>query len=339
MSKMAKRAGPNIPTSHKTTHENGGTDEISVAGLNGVLADAQPPANHNLVDTTKHPVSGLTTGHVLKALSSTTYGFGTVPDATPTAHKTTHQDGGTDEISVAGLSGVLADAQTPANHNLIDTTKHPVTGLTTNHVIKALSSTTYGFGALPAHAVNANTYGYGDATNAGHLRVGSGLAVTDGTISLANPTKTTSIRPYMAGMSYSTSNGEYVICNDSADTVVGVISFSIPADYAGDGTIALSIIFKCTGTLFGSGNLYMKFETSMKRVGDSGPVNITSYASLTASNVSSIQSRNAGAVGVSGMEAGDTVTIRITANRTSGNDTSPNTIDILDAVVNMVVSN
>jgi len=30
---------------------------------------------------------------------------------TPSAHKTTHQDGGTDEINVAGLSGLLADPQ------------------------------------------------------------------------------------------------------------------------------------------------------------------------------------------------------------------------------------
>jgi len=31
------------PTAHKTSHENGGADEISVAGLSGVLADPQPP--------------------------------------------------------------------------------------------------------------------------------------------------------------------------------------------------------------------------------------------------------------------------------------------------------
>jgi hypothetical protein len=31
------------PTAHKTSHENGGSDEISVAGLSGVLADPQPP--------------------------------------------------------------------------------------------------------------------------------------------------------------------------------------------------------------------------------------------------------------------------------------------------------
>jgi hypothetical protein len=37
--------------------------------------------------------------------------------------------------------------------------------------------------APSSHAVNASTYGYGDATNAGHLRVGSGLAVLSGTVS------------------------------------------------------------------------------------------------------------------------------------------------------------
>jgi hypothetical protein len=62
---------------HKATHEDGGTDEISVAGLSGVLADAQTAA----------------------------------------AHAASHQDGGGDEISVLGLSGLLADAQTPLAHN------------------------------------------------------------------------------------------------------------------------------------------------------------------------------------------------------------------------------
>lgn len=35
---------------------------------------------------------------------------------TPAAHATSHQDGGSDEISVLGLSGLLADAQTPLAH-------------------------------------------------------------------------------------------------------------------------------------------------------------------------------------------------------------------------------
>lgn len=61
---------------HATRHENGGSDEISVAGLSGLLADGQ----------------------------------------TPLAHVTTHQNGGADELSVTGLSGLLADGQTPLAH-------------------------------------------------------------------------------------------------------------------------------------------------------------------------------------------------------------------------------
>ena len=64
------------PEAHASTHEDGGADEINVAGLSGLLADGQ----------------------------------------TPLTHASTHQNGGTDEISVAGLSGLLADGQTPLAH-------------------------------------------------------------------------------------------------------------------------------------------------------------------------------------------------------------------------------
>lgn len=64
------------PAAHKTSHENGGGDEISVAGLSGLLADPQ----------------------------------------TALSHAASHQNGGGDEISVLGLSGLLADPQTPTAH-------------------------------------------------------------------------------------------------------------------------------------------------------------------------------------------------------------------------------
>jgi hypothetical protein len=69
-------AGPFTPSSHASTHENGGADEISVAGLSGLLADPQ----------------------------------------TPTSHASSHENGGADEIDVGGLSGLLADPQTPLSH-------------------------------------------------------------------------------------------------------------------------------------------------------------------------------------------------------------------------------
>lgn len=61
---------------HAFTHQNGGTDEVNVAGLSGELADPQ----------------------------------------TPKTHATSHQNGGGDEVSVTGLSGLLADGQTPLSH-------------------------------------------------------------------------------------------------------------------------------------------------------------------------------------------------------------------------------
>jgi hypothetical protein len=64
------------PAAHATSHQNGGSDEISVAGLSGLLADAQVPMTH----------------------------------------ASSHENGGGDEISVAGLSGLLADGQTPLAH-------------------------------------------------------------------------------------------------------------------------------------------------------------------------------------------------------------------------------
>jgi hypothetical protein len=73
-------SGP--PTPHAASHESGGSDEINVGGLAGVLADPQNPA----------------------------------------AHAASHQNGGSDEINVAGLSGLLADAQTPIPTAGVDTT-------------------------------------------------------------------------------------------------------------------------------------------------------------------------------------------------------------------------
>ncbi len=70
-------SGPGLPPGfHKETHQNGGTDEVSVAGLSGVLADPQNPATH----------------------------------------KATHEDAGADEISLAGLAGESVTPQPPKTH-------------------------------------------------------------------------------------------------------------------------------------------------------------------------------------------------------------------------------
>jgi len=96
---------------HAALHQDGGTDEISAASLSGELADDQPPKAHALGGA-KHTVATL--AELNAKVSDATLDKHT-DSRTPTAHKTAHQDGGTDEISVLGLVGttpraVLGDA-------------------------------------------------------------------------------------------------------------------------------------------------------------------------------------------------------------------------------------
>jgi hypothetical protein len=64
-------------------------------------------------------------GNVLVGAEAVTPDDSRLSDArTPTSHASSHQNGGGDEMSVAGLSGLLADAQTPLahTHSLADIT-------------------------------------------------------------------------------------------------------------------------------------------------------------------------------------------------------------------------
>jgi hypothetical protein len=68
--------------------------------------------------------------------------------------------------AVAGNDSRLTNERTPSIHNFIDTTRHPVSGLTTGHFLKATGATTYGFAAheLDAAAVSALPIGGGTMT-------------------------------------------------------------------------------------------------------------------------------------------------------------------------------
>jgi hypothetical protein len=108
-------ADPQTPAAHKTSHQDGGTDALSVTGLSGLLATAQTPAAHK----TSHQNGGadaLSVAGLSGVLASEQYSTwaavsGKPSTFDPAAHKTSHQDGGTDEISVKDLSGLLADDQ------------------------------------------------------------------------------------------------------------------------------------------------------------------------------------------------------------------------------------
>ncbi len=96
-----------VPGVHATTHQAGGTDQIDVTDLAGLLADPQTPLAHAVSHQTggsdEISVAGLT---------------GLLADQqTPLAHHTRHENGGDDEVNVTGLSGVLADQQVPSAHH------------------------------------------------------------------------------------------------------------------------------------------------------------------------------------------------------------------------------
>jgi len=128
------------PLAHAASHQNGGSDEITVADLSGVLADAQHPgfaAAGVLSGTYPNPgfAVDMATQAELDAVTVTVLDHdarhenggadeidvtglsGLLADGqTPLAHAASHQNGGSDEVSVAGLSGLLADGQTPIAH-------------------------------------------------------------------------------------------------------------------------------------------------------------------------------------------------------------------------------
>ena len=110
MTDFGRRAA-GAAVAHKTTHEDGGVDEISIEGLSGLSADKQVPKGH-YIGGPKHipsPLADLNDQITDAALDDSG------DPRTPSAHKASHQDGGADEISVAGLVGttpraILGDA-------------------------------------------------------------------------------------------------------------------------------------------------------------------------------------------------------------------------------------
>lgn len=100
------------PPGHKARHQNGGADKISVVGLSGLLADEQ---NAGKIKAVTVDDAAKADGKVL-AFQVASGKLEYVAAPVPGVHAATHQNGGGDEVSVAGLSGELADNQPPKTH-------------------------------------------------------------------------------------------------------------------------------------------------------------------------------------------------------------------------------
>ena len=115
----------NTSARHDQQHALGsGTDHTSatLAQLNSLVSDATLDDSSSTRDPNSHNLAGSahnadTLANLNSKVSDATLDDSSSP-RTPTSHASSHQNGGGDEISVAGLSGTLADPQTPSSHAL-----------------------------------------------------------------------------------------------------------------------------------------------------------------------------------------------------------------------------
>lgn len=106
------------PTGLYIFYYNGVTSQWECQAISGwKLDDLGAPDDNTDLDasTSKH---GLMSKNDKTKLDGVAAGADVTGDNAPQAHKATHQNGGADEIDVSGLSGELADAQTPKEHDL-----------------------------------------------------------------------------------------------------------------------------------------------------------------------------------------------------------------------------
>ena len=159
----------------------GSTTGTFAAGDDSRLSNARTPSAHALIDSTGHSVSGLTSGHFLKATGATTYGFG--------AHGLTYSDVG----ACAAGDARLSDARTPLSHTHGNISNAGAIGSTATLPI---ITTTSGVLTAGSFGTTAGTFAAGDHTHSGYGTVTSitagygmvtGTITTSGTITLGTP--------------------------------------------------------------------------------------------------------------------------------------------------------
>lgn len=146
----------------------GTTSGTSCEGNDARLSDARTPASHTIEGHT----ATVTVGKVLSGTGVNTFAWA---DPAPTWAQVSGKPstfapivgtGATD--ACAGNDARLTNSRTPSNHNLVDTTGHPVSGLTSGHVLRATGATTYGFGAPTWADIDKTTSSLADITTKSH---------------------------------------------------------------------------------------------------------------------------------------------------------------------------
>lgn len=233
-------------------------------------AATQLDANGTILD-----VDVINNGEVLKRVGTTIV---SAPAGAPGAHAVTHQDGGIDEISVAALSGLLADPQTPAVHTHAGTdivsglvaaarlaahdivTAHSASGLTIGNVLRAATATTFAFAQLAFADLGATPttragYGITDAAASVHTHVAADItdfnAAGDARWSLLGHTHTfaslTSKPTTLAGYGI-TDAAALVHTHAAADIVSGQLAVARGGTAVDGSSQAINLVFASPGS-------------------------------------------------------------------------------------------
>jgi len=132
------------PTAHATSHQNGGADEISVAGLSGELADPQPPKDHD---------------HASNKLAQSNTHESPDTDTAPTAlHHTLGTGANQAAAGNHNHSGVYEPVQTAASQAEMEAgTETAIRSMTPQRVAQAIAALAGGGGAVTLAQSTAQT--------------------------------------------------------------------------------------------------------------------------------------------------------------------------------------
>jgi hypothetical protein len=220
-----------------------------------------------------------TTGKLIQDGGSTIVGvIAAAVAAGPAAHKTSHENGGTDEISVAGLSGLLADGQTPLAHK----TSHQAGG---SDAIKLddlaspddntdLNASTSAHGLLPKLGGGTTNYLRADGTWAAPAGGGGGsMPAVEFTATANRPPSSSYATPDYR-------NGHPVLDFDASLDEAAIFEDRLPRTYTGNG---LTVSLEWMASSATSGNVV--WGLSMERHDTGTDLDADSYATEVTAGV------------------------------------------------------
>jgi hypothetical protein len=205
-------------------------------GDQGDLALAYAAKIHNLVDTTNHPVSGLTMGHFLKALSATTYGFA--------AHGLIYSDVNALASDGIAVNSSLLESHAAAYFQVALT--NPVTGTgTTGYIPKLTGTSTIGNSVIYE---SSNNIGIGTTAPSYKLHVNTATASAD----IARFGNTSNNRALIIGLNSGEIKLQSVI--DGTD-VARQLAFNPDGGNVGIGMIPVTNKLEVAGTITATGDM------------------------------------------------------------------------------------